>query len=469
MTTNPVAALDELIQSQARKIEVLEESMAQRILDLDSIGWAKISDYTQEDEDGPTLDSLKLITPKLRELAATNPLHVRGAQLRHSYVFGRGVDFNEIKPGTQTAMDDPYNRRALFSAQAYETNNLALFTDGNFFVLKHVEKKQFTTVPMTQVTGVVTDPDDNSRIQYIQRSWNSNGEDRVVWYPLARFKRSNKIAKSISAGEGAPSVPVSQESVIYHHETKRQTGWVWGVPDSLAAMVWTMAYSGYLSDNTQLVKALSKFAWTMTKTSASGVDRTAAQVREPGGVGGTGVMAQGNALASVGVPSAQVNMNNGQPLAAMVATSFGVPVIALLSSPGATGGSYGAATTLDTPTLKGMRAVQDSWAVFYEEILRDLGSPKAVAAFPNIDTDPEYRQIASIASAYGQRLLHQDEARDATMDLLDVPKLHENPPEPLADPNDAVSGQGKQGAAKGGTNQGDTDNNDATSDATPTK
>lgn len=467
--TSPLKELEQVLESQAFEIETLKESMAQRMMDLDSIGWTKISDYSQDEEDGPTLDSLKVISPKLRELASTNPLHVRGAQLRHSYVFGRGVDFNEIKPGTQAAMDDPYNRRALFSAQAYETNNLALFTDGNFFVIKNVAKKLFTTVPMSQITGAVTDPDDNSKIQYIQRTWTSNGEERVVWYPLARYKKSvSKVATSIENGAGAPKIPVSQESVIYHHETKRQTGWTWGVPDSLAAMVWTMAYSGYLSDNTQLVKALSKFAWTMTKTSATGVDRAAAQVAQPG-VGGTGVMAQGNALASVGVPSAQVNMGNGQPLAAMVATSFGVPVIALLSSPGATGGSYGAATTLDTPTLKGMKAVQDAWAVFYEEILRDLGSPAASAAFPNIDTDPEYRQIASIASAYGQHLLHQDEARDATMDLLDVPKLHDAPPEPLPDPNAAVSGQGKQGAAKGGTNQGDTDNNGSTTKATPTK
>lgn len=464
---SPLRELADTLESQALEIERLKETMTQRALDLESLDWTRLVGYDQDDVEGLTLQSLYSLSQKLRELASINPLHVRGAQLRHSYVFGRGMDFNEIKPGTQAVIDDPYNRLTMFSSQAYETNNLALFTDGNFFVIRSVSKKTFTVVPLMQITGVVTDPDDSSRIQFLQRTWSSNGTNRVVWYPISRHKKANSIPKTISNGSG-PAVEVAQDAVIYHQTTKRQGGWTWGVPDSLAAMIWTLAYSGYLSDNTQLVKALSKFAWTMTKNSATGIDKAAAQVAQPG-VGGTGVMAQGNALSSVGVPSAQVNMGNGQPLASMVATSFGVPVIALLSSPGATGGSYGAATTLDTPTLKGMKAVQDSWAVFYEEILRDLGSPKATVDFPNIDTDPEYRQVASILTAYAAGALHQEETRNGILDLLDVQKVNNELPKAPVDPNKAVSAQGKTGAVSGGTNQGDTDNNNATSNATKTK
>lgn len=448
------------------EFEKLKESFQTRALELENIGWTAISGYTQQD-DGLDIDTLKNLSEKLRELAATNPLHIRGAQLRHSYVFGRGVQFVDVKPAAQKIMDDPHNKSVLFSISAYETNNLAVFTDGNLSVIYNAKTKRFTSIPLSEITGVITDPDDNSAIQYVQRSWSSNGDPRKVWYPLARFKKLNSLPREIIASPGAPAVPVSQDSVIYVKQSKKQTGWTWGVPDSLGGMIWTLTYTGYLSDNAKLVNALSKFAWTLTRSTATGVDKAAAQVKQPG-VGGTGIMGEGANLASVGVPSAQVNFGHGQPLAALVATSFGVPVIALLSSPGDTGGSYGAATTLDAPTLQGFAAVQDSWVSFYEEIIHDLGSPNATVEFPEIQNDPNYRQITSIATLVELGVLWPDEGRAAALDILDITKLHDGlPPNPaevaaeLAARTAVVSGTGVAGAVPGGQQQGDTNNDNA--------
>lgn len=444
----------------AIELETLKESFRTRALEFENVGWTQLSGYQQED-DGVDLDTLKNLSEKLRELAATNPLHIRGAQLRHSYVFGRGVTYSDVKPGAQKIMDDPHNKAVLFSVEAYETNNLAMFTDGNYFVLYNSKTQRFNSIPLSEITGIVTDPDDNSSIQYIQRSWSSNGDARKVWYPLARFKKSNgKLPLFIQKDNAAPKVPVHQDIVIYVKQSKRQTGWTLGVPDSLGAMLWTLTYTGYLSDSAKLVNALSKFAWTLTRNTVGGVDKAAAQVKQPG-VGGSAVMGDGNALNSVGVPSAQVNFGHGQPLAALVATSFGVPVIALLSSPGATGGSYGAASTLDAPTIQGFEAVQDSWVSFYEEILHDLGSPKATAEFPAIQNDPNYRQVTSLVTAVEMKILWADEARAAILDILDVQKTHDGPPppDPVVTPGSVVSAQGKTGAVPGGQSQGDQDAN----------
>lgn len=441
-----------------REVAVLRESLQSRALEIENIGWTALSGYTQQD-DGLDLDTLKTLSDKLRELAATNPLHIRGAQLRHSYVFGRGVGYQDLKPAAKRIIDDPHNKAVMFSIGAYETNNLALFTDGNFQVIYNTTTRRFTAVPIVEVTGVITDPDDNSVLQYIQRSWSSNGEARKVWYPLARFKNQSgtRLPLTISAGGGAPAVPVAQDAVVYSKQSRKQTGWTWGIPDSLGAMIWTLTYTGYLSDNAKLVNALSKFAWTLTRNSAGGVAKAAAEVKKPG-IGGTAIGDPGTAISSVGVPSAQVDFNHGQPLAALVATSMGVPVIALLSSPGATGGSYGAATTLDAPTIQGFEAVQDGWASFYEEILHDLGSPKATVAFPAIQNDPNYRQITSIELGRAGGVIWDDEARQAYLDILDLQKLHDTlPPKPdpaLAADGSGVSAQGKQGAVPGGTDQG---------------
>lgn len=467
MTENVQETYDPTLVELENEVKRLQETINTRIKDLDEANWTALFGWLQNEQDGPELSVLQDISPKLRELASSNPWHMRGAQLRHAYVFGRGLKFvNASQPRYRSVLEEPHNLQTMFSVVAYEAANLALFTDGNFFVLRNEKTGLFTQVPLRQISGVSTDPDDPGTIWYIQRTWNSDGKDVKRWYPIARYKkRVSQIRKDIN------KVGVSQDTVIYHQASHRQTGWTWGVPDSLAAMVWTEAYSAYLRDNAKLVKALSMIAWKITTATTSGSGAAAATVRDSGSqVGGTAAMAAGNQLQGVGVPSAQVNMGNGQPLIAAVATSFGVPVIALLSSPGATGGSYGAANTLDEPTFKTMSSLQDMWATFYNEVLHDIGAAKAYAEFPALQSDPAYRQIASINQSHAQGLLWRDEARDAVLDILDVTKSKTGLPEPdgfnkWTDPtaqsaasggNDPTPRQGNPGAVKGGVNQDDT-------------
>jgi len=458
----------EELELAALQIEVhdLRETLSTRLRDLDEANWFLINGWFEGEEDGPKLSDLKGLSDKLRELAASNPWHSRGAQLRHGYVFGRGLRFvNVTQPRYKAVLEDAHNVAVMFSSQAYEAANLALFTDGNYFVIRNTSTNLFTQVPIRQVTAVSTDPDDAGTIWYIQRRWVADGAEQVRWYPISRYKKrvKGKIRKEING------VSVSQDAVIYHQASHRQTGWTWGVPDSLAAMVYTEAYAAYLRDNAKLVKALSLIAWKITSATTSGAGAAAATVRDSGtGVGGTAAMLAGTQLQGVGVPSAQVNMNNGQPLIAAVATSFGVPVIALLSSPGATGGSYGAASTLDEPTFKTMSSLQDMWAVFYNEILNDVGVKDGYVEFPALQTDPAYRQIASILQAYQLGALHREEMRNAILDIADVTKSKAGLPEPdgfntWTDPNttattaDPMARQGNSGAVPGGTNQGTTD------------
>ena len=455
-------ALQQAYSDQGATIERLEETLSQKLSMLDNIGWSEIGGYNEGE--GPTLQSLQNLIPKLRELAVVNPLHVRGKGLRFSYIFGRPLEFINVKTGTQKVIDDPDNKTALFSMAAYETNNSALFTDGNLVILKNITDKAFIAVPMQEISSVVVDPDDASRIRFVQRSWtryeDNKSEVRTEWIPLARYKK--RVVK-LPAQIG--NVKVAQDKVVYVRRANSQTGWTWGVPDSLPAMVWALAYSKYLQDNAKLVTALSMIAWSLTQGTKAGANAAAARIVGAGsGVGGTAVNSGESHLSSVGVPSAQVNMNNGQPLAAMVATSFGVSVIALLSSPGATGGSYGAATTLSDPTIRGFEALQNEWLEFYTEILRDAGSPDAEVRFAPISPDPAYREAAAVETAVELGLVHRDEGRAALLDILSIPELHKGlPPDPKeveaeraekAAAARVTSGQGVAGAVAGGTEQG---------------
>lgn len=433
------------------------EALSDRLNDLEQLGqWTHLNGRPEIDENKFSLNNAHTFYPTLTELATTNPWHIRGAQLRHSYVFGSGVEFEGIPQSGpyRKMLDDPHNRGVLFSVDAFETNNMSLFTSGNLVVTYNERDRLFTRVPIMQVTAEYTNDDDDTDIWYVRREWtDSQGERQVMWYPTARYVTRvgrGKVRKVMKVGN--EEQPVSQDSVVFLKHSKRPETSTWGVPDSLGAVVHTTAYSEYLRDNAMLIKALSRFAWNITQADKKAVQRTASEVHEaPDNVGGAAVSSQGN-VSTVGVPSAQVNLNNGQPLIAAVAASFGVPVIALISSPGATGGSYGAATTLDQPTLKGFESLQNSWAEFYKEIFVYVGAKKARAVFSPIEEAPIHRHLTALALAQEKGMIWQEEARDEAVKAIGISKAKPGlPPLPEKDNGGSdVPQQGNPGAVPGG-------------------
>lgn len=407
----------------------LDESVSNYLHKIEDIGWTKLSQLQKmTDEDGPTLESLQGASKSLRDAAATQPLPQRGNQLRHAYVFGRGMTFNGLggKPRVTTVINDPHNKAVLFSVEAYEQANSAKFTDGLFCVVYEKKEKKFTQLPLHRISGFQTNPNDPMDIWAVKTTWYN---DPGVWIMLSRNKNREK---QLDIDENLDE-KVAKNTVAYISHTKRQSGWTLGVPDSLAGHVMMLAYNAYLKENLELVHALSQIAWKITTPNAAATQKAAVEMSRPGDRGGIGgTIATSGEVNSLGVPSSQVDFNKGQPVAALVATSYSVPVIALLSSPGATGGSYGAATTLDAPTLKGFEAVQDSWKLFYEEILHDLGAKDAEVVFPTISNDPEYRQINSMLAAVEGGLIWREEARPEAADILNVPLVKKGLP-PLQD------------------------------------
>lgn len=440
--------------------DYLSESLVDRVLAMEDLGWTTLISGDFE-TDGLTLEVLKRIHRNLRELTATHPLFTRGDHLRGAYIFGRGMSFAGVeKPRMRKILDDPHNQNVLFGVEAFEVASRALFTDGLFCVIRNTQTNKFIQVPLSQISAVVTNPDDSSDWWYIRRQWNANGGSFEKLIPVARHHTEDPrtyITDSIGK-----RIPVDQKYRAYVKHTNRQTGWTFGVPDALPALVHALTYTGYLKDQSLLVNALSKFAWNITSGSARKTQQVKTRV-ENVGRDEVGNAVVGEQVTGVGVPSAQVNFNNGQPLAALVAASFGVPVIALLSSPGATGGSYGAAQTLDAPTLKGFEVIQNAWGDFFQEIARDCGAKDATVGFASIESDPTYRQITSIAQVYELGLVHDDEARNAVMDLLDIQVLHDGPTDPpLKAETTAVSSQGNaaDGSITQTTNPGGDTNND---------
>lgn len=427
--TDSLAFIAAELEKSNLERQSLEERVSDLALRLDTIGWEPALGW--DDDGGMTLEALKQTSRTLTDMVATAPLMKRAAELRHGYVFGQGVSFeNAEAPRYQDIMDEPYNKAALFSMPAREELMKTRLTDGNLFVLRSKDTKpKFYRIPLSEISGVLTDPQSSERVWALQRTWTErNGTDpdgttKTKWFYTSTYSgtRKQKI--------GDHSVDSKFDMIFMPFN--RQVGFTFGVPDGYPAITWAIAYAEYLKNNSKLVKAYAQIAWKASTKTQQGGANVAAQITSPG-TAGTASMGPQTDLTPMPRAGSDVSFENGRPLASMVAAALGVSVVALTADPGAAGSSYGSAQTLDTPTIIVMSTIQEGWKAFYEEVFRSLsarGKPITIK-FPQIENDPIYRQLQSLGLAYAQGGLTQKEFREKVVELLSIQNPDEGLPEP---------------------------------------
>jgi hypothetical protein len=444
--------LSEQFNAALAENEMLRESytsMAQAVIAFDDAGWNPGGTVTER---GFTLVQLKDIAKKARETTEGNPLLKRGVGLRTSYIFGRGIHFNEQPPRIKRFMDLQQNQDVLFSPEAQVINERSHFTDGQFFVLGSIATKTFQRIPMDQISAVVTNPDDEEDIWYYRRSWTrkssnlvgSGGSDQAlnVWYPADTYNPAN--GRYVARIENQP---VDTNFRMFASRVNRRAGSIWGVPDAFPALPWAHAYNEYLKDGSRMLKALAMFAWQLKSKTRGGATNAAAAIATPATAGSTAIVGNDMELSSLPRASA-IDLTDGRPLGSMVASALEVSVVALLSDPG-TSGAYGTAQTLDVPTVKAMEARQHVWTLFYKRIMAFLGARDVEINWPKIETEASQRMMQALALARETNAIWDDEYRAAVIETLDIPKLHAtNPPVDGADQStaSAIPSQGNSGA-----------------------
>lgn len=440
------------LEKKSTDVLNLQEAVSDLSLRLDAIGWEPMNAWS--DDGGMDLESLKRTSKTLVDMVATSPLLKRASELRHGYTFSRGITFRGAKPRHEKIMTSPYNEAALFSMPAYEELMKARLTDGNLFTLRSKgATTEYYRIPLSEITGYVTDPQSRERVWFLQRTYTvwegDNNTVRVEWYPTTTY--TGPARRTIK------NKPVNQKFDMIFTPFNRQVGFTFGVPDGYAAITWAIAYSEYLKNNSKLVKAYAQIAYKASTKTTQGGSNVAAQISQPGGVAGTATMGPQTDLTPMPRAGSDVSFDNGRPLASMVAASLGVSVVALTADPGAAGSSYGSAQTLDAPTIIVMTAIQEGWTAFYKEVFRHISGDPIKAEFPAIETDPAYRQLQSLAQAYSMGAISQKEWREAVLDLFDIA----NPESGLPVPDNFNSGhltpeeQAKQAAAQAVQSTGD--------------
>lgn len=417
----------------------------QKIVDaFDNFGWRPIS---EEDSEEIPLKAVKDMASVSRALVAGNTFVKRGVNVRVGYIWGRGVQFDKVN--TSKARMDQFHSK-LFTQQAYEERERTLATDGNAFHLisrPDIEDdlQSCVRIPLTEIVGIVTNPNDKEDIWYYKRQWTTstiratNGlardEDKTLYYPSSHYYQSvqkygGRQHKRIS------DISVDWDHVIFHEAVNKQVGWVWGIPDVAAVAHWARTYRDYLVNNAELVEAYNRIAWQAKGQSAAGLQRAAARIRQTPtrdpltgnvrNIGGTAIQGVGSDLSAAPATGSTVDFTKGLPLASAVAAGLDVPLPALTSDPGNSNRS--AAESLDLPTTKIMTTRQELWKDHFKQLFDFWGSNDAIITFPPINADTTKDRIQSLILARTgvttdegtQPFLYDEEVRKEMLDVLGI-------------------------------------------------
>ena len=277
--------------------ELLQERIAELELALDDVGYERIGDSNFDRQF--TKASIDKIAAMARVYWLKNPLVKRAVATQANYVFGQGVDVIAADEDVQTVVDafmeDSKNRAELTGEQAMLTKETELQVTSNLFFTFFTDPlngaTRVRTIPLSEITRIIYNPDDSKEPWYYYRQWQQPKEPGSQKYEMhqAMYPDINYMPKG-----GLPKhfngIEVMALNPVYHVKTNCLSDMEYGVSEIYAAIDWAKAYKDFLEDWYTIVKSLSKFAWKATsKSGATGMTQ-AKQVLEGAINGGSNPM-----------------------------------------------------------------------------------------------------------------------------------------------------------------------------------
>lgn len=277
--------------------ELLQERIAELELALDDVGYERIG-YSNFDKQF-TKASIDKIAAMARVYWLKNPLIKRAVATQANYVFGQGVDVVAADEDVQTVvdafMDDSKNRAELTGEQAMLTKETELQVTSNLFFTFFTDPlngaTRVRTIPLSEITRIIYNPDDSKEPWYYYRQWQQPKEPGSQKYEMhqAMYPDINYMPKG-----GLPKhfngIEVMALNPVYHVKTNCLSDMEYGVSEIYAAIDWAKAYKDFLEDWYTIVKSLSKFAWKATSKSGATGMAQAKQVLEGAINGGSNPM-----------------------------------------------------------------------------------------------------------------------------------------------------------------------------------
>lgn len=326
---------------------------------------------------------------------ARTPLVIRGKKLRNSYMLGSGVTLTIDSKSSLVRS----RIRSLIPVEMLACLNDALVDDGNAFLRYDFTTRSCRLVPLANVQGIETDPNDGSFIRYVKtQRVNDDGTIESVYVPTHEWllRTGGDVPSSLDEGSGL--VAVDRTAAMHVMTTPRDAGQPLGIPMTNAAALWIMAYMEFLTGSMDLFKSLVSIAWKIQVQNRTAGQTMVAKVQGMDSHGGAAISSADTTLTGLGVPSSQVNFNSARPVAGMVSAVFGVPLAGLLTDVG-TSGTNNSLSTLDTPMLKGFELDRTELAEFMDGIYSTYSNVDVGVSFPIIVASSEVLQFAQLLAA----------------------------------------------------------------------
>ena len=277
--------------------ELLQERIAELELALDDVGYERIGDSNFDKQF--TKASIDKIAAMARVYWLKNPLIKRAVATQANYVFGQGLDVVAADEDVQTVVDafmeDSKNRAELTGEQAMLTKETELQVTSNLFFTFFTDPlngaTRVRTIPLSEITRIIYNPDDSKEPWYYYRQWQQPKEPGSQKYEMhqAMYPDINYMPKG-----GLPKhfngIEVMALNPVYHVKTNCLSDMEYGVSEIYAAIDWAKAYKDFLEDWYTIVKSLSKFAWKATSKSGATGMAQAKQVLEGAINGGSNPM-----------------------------------------------------------------------------------------------------------------------------------------------------------------------------------
>jgi hypothetical protein len=449
----------------------VRETLADVEMMLDARGWNNVFEYAEDG--GLSLRQVKEASKQIRELLVGNPFVINGARVRASHVWGGGVEFSKenrtgrrargaLPADLQRLMESPAAQRYVFGNDARKELEDAAFSDGNVFILGQDSTKRMQRIPVSQITGDLRNPDNTEEIWAYRREWyqDPNNEDvnkrkqMVRWYYADIYDGTRKQTITFKG----KSEKIETGYTVIDKVFNRQVGWAYGVPDALAIIAWVKLYREFLVNGFIMSKALARFAFKVTVSSARGADNASTEVTMPGQAGATAIEGQGQSLQAISSAGSGYDFKSGGSLAAAIAAGLGVSLLALLSDPASASGSNAAAQSLDGPARAMAVMRRRSWDDFFLRLFRWMGlQQKLVVTWSDL-TDDTIQRIMQAWTLIDQMELFEAEILQREIAKLmniadpgDIPEGWKPKSKRGIKPSDSVAGNG---GATGGTDQG---------------
>lgn len=361
------------------EVEFMQESMADLELALEDRGWLALSIQAAREF---SREGRRRAGELTRLLSVQNPLIKRGLAVRTAYVWGQGVSIQAQDPDVNVVVQAflDANEDSFSGSQAREEAEHSLGTDGNVYLAAFTSPRAGTvnvrSFDPDEMEQIITNPEDRKDVWFYLRVYTTTvfepgylpGNTRTrniqqkVLYPAMGFRPASR-PKMVNG------VEVRWDAPILHVSVNRVDGWSFGIGDAYPAIFWARAYKEFLEDWARITKALSRYTWrivgknkgTAAKAATEARSAAAARVGLPNeSNGGATASMAGATLEAIPKTGATIDANSGRPLAAMVASTLGIPVTWLLGDPGQEG-ARAVAETLDEPSRLGFVMRQSLW------------------------------------------------------------------------------------------------------------